>query len=69
MAEDISRDRLSLVLGLFALGNLTNGVWMLLSPTHWYHKLPAAVPDFGPLNEHFVRDLGTVFVMMALVLG
>lgn len=53
------------------LGNLANGAWMLAAPAHWYATLPAAVPDFGPLNEHFVRDIGSAFTMLgtALVWG
>ncbi len=41
-------DGWTIVLGLFALGNLANGIWMLADPVHWYDTLPAAVPDFGP---------------------
>jgi hypothetical protein len=48
------------------LGNLLNGLWMLADPAHWYATLPAAVPDFGPLNEHFVRDIGSAFTMLAV---
>jgi hypothetical protein len=51
---------------LGALGNLGNGVWMLADPVGWYTTLPAAVPDFGPLNEHFVRDIGATFTMLGL---
>ncbi len=49
--------------------NATNGAWMLADPSGWYHGLPAAVPHTGPLNEHFVRDIGSVFVMMAIALA
>ena len=59
-----ARDGWTWVLGLFAIGNLANGVWMLADAAGWYVGLPAAVPDFGPLNEHFVRDIGGAFVMM-----
>jgi hypothetical protein len=60
----VARDGWFWVLGLFGLGNLANGFWMLAAPAGWYVGLPAAVPDFGPLNEHFVRDIGAAFVMM-----
>ena len=46
------------VLGIL---NLCNGLWMLVAPESWYHGLPAAVPDTGPLNLHFVRDIGAAF--------
>jgi len=49
---------------LSAIGNLANGLWMLADPVSWYTTLPAAVPDFGPLNEHFVRDIGSTFTML-----
>jgi hypothetical protein len=57
------------VLGALALLNLGNGVWMLADPRLWYTDLPAAVPDFGPYNEHFVRDLGGAFLAFGLGLG
>ena len=49
------------VFGLIGLGSLANALWMFLDPGHWYQDLPAAVPDFGPLNEHFVRDIACAF--------
>jgi hypothetical protein len=58
-------------LGIAGLANLGNGAWMLADPAGWYAGLPAAVPDTGPLNPHFVRDIGSAFVMIgaALVLA
>ncbi len=58
-ASDARRDPWAWVFAIGALGNLANGAWMLADPAGWYAKLPAAVPDFGPLNEHFVRDIGS----------
>ena len=68
-AQVMQTDRLKLVLGFFAVGNLINGGWMLGAPEHWYHNLPAGVPDTGPFNEHFVRDLGALFFLMGLALA
>jgi len=62
-------DPWGILLGLFALGNLANGVWMLGNPAHWYIHLPANVPGTGPLNEHFVRDIGCIFLLMGIVLA
>lgn len=59
------RDRVWWILVVFAVVNLANGVWMLADPKLWYTDLPARVPDFGPYNEHFVRDLGFVFLTLA----
>ena len=56
-------------LGLFALGNFANGLWMLADPAGWYARLPAAVPDTGPLNVHFVRDIGSAFTVTGIALA
>jgi hypothetical protein len=63
-ADDRPRDAWTYILGLFGLGNIVNGAWMLADPRSWYERLPAGVPDFGPLNEHFVRDIGSLFVVI-----
>ena len=52
---------------LLSLGNFLNGIWMLLTPNHWYSNLPGRVPDFGPMNEHFIRDLGCLFVLFGVI--
>lgn len=46
------------ILWIIALGNLVSAVWMLIAPVHWYFNVPAGVPDFGPANLHFLRDIG-----------
>jgi hypothetical protein len=51
------------VLGLL---NLANGLWMIAAPESWYHRLPAAVPHTGPLNTHFVRDIGAAFITIGV---
>jgi hypothetical protein len=51
-----------------AAGGAINGIWMLVDPAHWYHHLPAGVPDTGPLNAHFVRDIGCAFLALSLAL-
>lgn len=68
-ASGFAFDSWTIVLGIFALGNLVNAVWMLADPIHWYENLPAAVPDFGPLNEHFVRDIGCTFFLLGAALA
>jgi hypothetical protein len=65
----LSWDAWTIVLGIAAVGNLANGAWMLADPAQWYATLPAGVPDFGPLNEHFVRDIGCAFFVQGVVLG
>ena len=55
-----------LVLGA---GSVANALWMLAGPLHWYTDLPAAVPDTGPFNPHFVRDIGCAFFTAGAALG
>lgn len=64
-----ANDRWPIVLGFFAAGNLTNAAWMLASPAHWYLNLPANIPGSGPLNEHFVRDIGCIFFLLGIALA
>jgi hypothetical protein len=56
---------LRVLYSIFAILTLINGIWMLAAPESWYKDLPAAVPDTGPYNGHFIRDLGVVFVLIA----
>jgi hypothetical protein len=37
-----------------------NGIYMLWGPESWYGMVPG-VPDTGPLNPHFVRDIGCAY--------
>jgi hypothetical protein len=56
---------------VFAIGgivSIANALWMLASPLHWYHELPAAVPDTGPFNAHLVRDVGCAFLAVGAAL-
>jgi hypothetical protein len=56
---------------VFAITGATcaaNAVWMLAGPMHWYRELPAAVPDTGPFNPHFVRDIGAAFLAVGVAL-
>jgi|SRR5262245_28651179 len=69
MAHSERPDGLAWVLGVLAALNLANGVWMIAAPASWYAGLPAAVPDTGPLNQHFVRDIGSAFVVMGCALA
>ncbi len=62
------RDAWTWILTIVGIGNLANAVWMLARPVGWFHDLPAAVPDFGPLNEHFVRDIGAAFLVQGVAL-
>jgi len=50
----------ALLLGLFLVGN---GLVMLADPVDWYFAVPG-VTGTGPFNQHFLRDIGLVYVMM-----
>ena len=53
-----------LVLGvaiLLGIGAIANGVFMLVSPANWYFAVPG-VTTTGPFNQHFVRDIGLIFI-------
>jgi hypothetical protein len=43
---------------------------MLVSPEHWYVAVPG-VTSTGPFNQHFLRDIGLIFVFLggAFLLG
>ncbi len=54
------------VLLLVGLSSGANAIWMLVVPQHWYGHVPAAVPDFGPYNVHFVRDVGIAYLIVGI---
>lgn len=53
------------ILGLLSL--LSAG-WMIISPVSWYASFPGGVSDTGPLNTHFIRDLGLAWAIVSSVL-
>lgn len=53
------------VYAILALSWLGNGAWMLFAPAHWFAAIPGS-SDTGPLNEHFVRDFGAVFLLIGV---
>jgi hypothetical protein len=56
-------------LAALAIGTAANAGWMLVDPAGWYAGLPAGVPDTGPFNAHFVRDIGCAFATLAAALA
>ena len=57
----------AVLLGVFLVAN---GSYMLLGPESWYWAVPG-VPDRGPFNQHFVRDIGIIYALCGggLVVG
>lgn len=55
---------------LLGIGAVANGIFMLVSPANWYFAVPG-VTTTGPFNQHFVRDIGLIFlgVGAAFLLG
>jgi hypothetical protein len=53
---------------LFGAGLGANGVYMLLAPADWYFAVPG-VTSTGPFNQHFLRDIGLIFVLIGVALG
>jgi hypothetical protein len=53
---------------LLALGAAANGAFMLVSPDGWYMAVPG-VTTTGPFNQHFIRDIGLIFVLASLGLA
>ncbi|NOT42309.1 MAG: hypothetical protein HOP13_17685 [Alphaproteobacteria bacterium] len=45
-----------------------NGVYMFADPPGWYAAVPG-VPDTGPLNLHFVRDIGIAYFTAGVALA
>jgi hypothetical protein len=60
--SDSKLDTPGWILLVLGLSMIANALWMLAGPMHWYTELPAAVPDTGPFNPHFVRDIGCAFL-------
>lgn len=50
----------SIVLGISAIAN---GTFMLIDPERWYIEVPG-VTMTGPFNQHFVRDIGLIFLLL-----
>jgi hypothetical protein len=42
---------------------IANGAFMLVAPANWYFAIPG-VTTTGPFNQHFIRDIGLVFLFI-----
>jgi hypothetical protein len=53
--------------GLLALAGiqLITGLWLAIAPGSFY----TAIADFGPRNEHDLRDMAAFYIASAIVLG
>jgi hypothetical protein len=48
---------------IVGLGAEANGLFMLAAPADWYFSVPG-VTTTGPFNQHFVRDIGLIFLFV-----
>jgi len=48
---------------LLGIAAIANGIYMLAAPESWYFAVPG-VTTTGPFNQHFVRDIGIVFLFL-----
>ncbi|SEM21912.1 hypothetical protein SAMN05444354_11356 [Stigmatella aurantiaca] len=48
---------------LLGLSMAANGLFMLVAPGTWYLAVPGVIST-GPFNQHFVRDIGLVFLFI-----
>lgn len=56
------------ILNLSGASSIGNGLWMLFFAQNWYDNMPVAAHDTGPLNAHFVHDVGLVYLIAGLAL-
>lgn len=49
--------------GCLGAGLVGNGIFMLIAPEAWYFAVPG-VTTTGPFNQHFLRDIGLIFVLI-----
>ena len=47
---------------------LVNGLFMLIAPMKWYYTVPG-VTDTGFYNQHFIRDIGLVYLFLSAAVG
>lgn len=48
---------------LLGIAAIANGLYMLVAPESWYLAVPG-VTTTGPFNQHFVRDIGLIFLLL-----
>lgn len=62
-APTSARRLIPLAAALLGGGLFANGLFMLAAPLRWYVAAPG-VPATGPYNQHFLRDIGLIFVLI-----
>lgn len=57
-----------LTASVMSIAALANGVFMLISPAGWYFAVPG-VTTTGAFNQHFIRDIGIIFLFIGTSFG
>ncbi len=56
-------------LAILIVTSLLVGVWAYFAPLNWYNTFPGMglrwLPVLGPYNEHFVKDVGAMYLALA----
>ncbi|HEX7825428.1 MAG TPA: hypothetical protein VF477_11035 [Mycobacterium sp.] len=59
------------LLGFLTLTGAGVGLWAYAAPRNWYDTFPGMglswLPQLGPYNEHFVKDVGAMFLGLGLL--
>lgn len=59
------------LLGLLAFTGVGVGLWAYAAPRNWYDTFPGMglswLPQLGPYNEHFVKDVGAFYLGLAVL--
>jgi hypothetical protein len=67
----VSTSARRLLLVVLALTGLAVGGWAYFAPLSWYTTFPGFghhwLPVLGPFNEHFVKDVGAMYLGLATV--
>jgi hypothetical protein len=51
------------VASALGIAAIANGIFMLVAPENWYFAVPG-VTTTGPFNQHFVREIGLIFLFI-----
>jgi hypothetical protein len=59
------RNMVPILAAILGAGAVANGLIMLAVPADWYFAVPG-VTTTGPFNQHFIRDIGLIFVLIGV---
>ena len=60
-----------MILVVLAISTAALGIWAYFVPHSWYVTFPGGgqhwLPPLGPYNEHFVKDIGAMFLALTVL--